>query len=53
MMPTMISMKLGIVLTPAIGWSMCFFIGSIMWGGAFALFNSQLPSESQIIKGLL
>jgi Family of unknown function (DUF6789) len=45
--------NLGIAATPLLGWVMHFFIGTIIWGGLFAIFNPALPSKSQVVKGII
>ena len=52
MMADMAAQNMGIAKNVAIGWVMHFGIGSIAWGGAFAVLNEHLPSQSQIIKGI-
>src|SRR3974377_2143805 len=39
---------------PAIaGWVGHFAIGTVLWGGMFALLNSLIPGSSQIVKGIV
>ncbi len=44
---------MGMPATPALGWVLHFFIGSIVWGLAFAFLFSRLPGASAVIKGLV
>lgn len=37
---------------PVIGWILHFVIGTLVWGIAFALFNSVLPGTGQVAKGI-
>ncbi len=53
MLSDMAAMKMGITPNIAIGWVMHFVIGAIAWGGAFAVFNKVLPSNSQMKKGIV
>lgn len=41
----------GLPASPAIGWIMHFFIGSIMWGLIFAATASMWPGSSYLAKG--
>ncbi|UJF17071.1 hypothetical protein L0B53_03820 [Vibrio sp. SS-MA-C1-2] len=52
MMSTMISMKLGIIESPIIGWIMHFGVGTVAWGGAFAVFYHVLPTANKVSKGI-
>jgi hypothetical protein len=45
--------QMGISSTPVIGWVMHFGIGAFAWGGAFAIFNTALPGNGQLTKGLV
>ncbi len=39
---------------PAIsGWAAHFAIGTVLWGGMFAAFNSLIPGSAQIVKGIV
>ncbi len=53
MTSTMVSDKLGIEPNVVIGWVMHWGIGSVLWGGIFALANNILPGKSQLQKGLV
>ena len=53
MLADMAAQNIGIEPNLAIGWVMHFVIGSIAWGGAFAVLNELLPSQSQIVKGII
>ncbi|HUV33243.1 MAG TPA: DUF6789 family protein [Devosiaceae bacterium] len=35
-----------------VGWLAHFMIGTVAWGGAYALINSSLPSDSHWVKGV-
>ena len=52
MMSTMAAEKMGTEVNLMIGWIMHFVIGSVAWGGAFAVLNGVLPGRSQVIKGI-
>ncbi len=52
MMADMAAQNMGIAQNAAIGWVMHFGIGIVAWGGAFAVLNSKLPGESQVVKGI-
>lgn len=52
MMADMVSLQMGLKPNIVIGWVMHFGIGSVAWGGAFAIFNRILPSSSQVMKGI-
>jgi hypothetical protein len=47
----MLSAMMGVPATA--GWGIHFMIGTILWGGAFALFNSQIPGGTQVTKGIV
>ncbi|GHB05048.1 hypothetical protein GCM10009069_29490 [Algimonas arctica] len=36
----------------ALGWVMHFVIGTVAWGGGYALLYKILPSDSSVIKGI-
>jgi hypothetical protein len=36
-----------------LGWAAHFMIGTVLWGGAFALLNSRIPGASQLAKGVV
>lgn len=36
-----------------VGWIGHFVIGTIVWGGGFAILNSYIPSNNEIIKGIV
>lgn len=52
MIANMVAQKMGIAPTMAIGWAMHFMIGTVVWGGAFSIFNGILPGSSQVKKGM-
>ena len=39
--------------TPLMGWVMHFMIGSIVWGGLFALLHDSIPGGSTIMRGIV
>lgn len=39
--------------TPAMGWLMHFMIGTVVWGGLFALFQDRIPGSNAVIRGIL
>jgi len=47
----MLSAMMGTPL--AMGWVAHFMIGTIVWGGLFAVANSVIPGKSQTVKGIL
>jgi len=47
----MLSMMMG--MTAIMGWVAHFVIGTIAWGGIFALANDSIPGGSQIGKGVV
>lgn len=49
----MVAQKTGMAVNSTLGWIMHFALGSIVWGGAFAVFNASLPSDSQLMKGII
>ena len=53
MISTMAAQKMQTEPNIVIGWVMHFIIGSIMWGGAFAVLNNFLPSNNQVTKGII
>ena len=53
MMANMAVQKMGMEPNMAMGWVMHFMIGSIAWGGAFAVLNDILPPKTQIKKGIM
>ena len=53
MMADMAAQKLGMEPNLAVGWVMHFMIGSVAWGGAFAVLNDILPAKTQRQKGML
>lgn len=53
MMSTMAAEKMGAEVNLMIGWIMHFVVGSVAWGGAFAIINGVLPGRSQAIKGIV
>ena len=52
MLSEMAAQKMGMAPNIIIGWVMHFMIGSVAWGGAFAIFNNILPGSTQISKGI-
>ena len=49
-----IKMLAGMVGAPiAVGWLAHFTIGTIAWGGAFAVLNDHVPGDNEITKGLV
>jgi hypothetical protein len=52
MMSTMAAEKMGTEVNLKLGWIMHFMIGSVAWGGAFAVLNDVLPGHSQVVKGV-
>ena len=52
MMANMAAQKMGMEPNMVIGWVMHFMIGSVAWGGAFAVFNDLLPPKTQVKKGI-
>lgn len=53
MISNMVASKLSIEPNAAIGWVMHWGIGTVLWGGAFAVLNGVLPGKSQVQKGLV
>jgi len=53
MMADMAAQKLGMEPNLVVGWIMHFMIGSVAWGGAFAVFNDIIPVKTQRKKGIL
>ncbi len=47
----MLSAMMGMPL--AIGWIAHFMIGTIVWGGIFAVANSAIPGSSQTVRGIV
>jgi len=48
-----IAMLSGMMHGPAaLGWMAHFLIGTVAWGGAFALFHDRLPGGTDIAKGI-
>lgn len=45
--------KMGTPLMPLIGWVLHFVIGTVLWGGLFAIFNNIIPTRNQISKGII
>ncbi|GAC24271.1 hypothetical protein GMES_1975 [Paraglaciecola mesophila KMM 241] len=52
MMSTMAAEKMGTQISLTTGWIMHFVLGSVAWGGAFAVFNGILPGGSQVARGM-
>ena len=42
---------LGISVMPVFAWLLHFFIGTVVWGGLFALLHTKLPGAN-VIKGI-
>lgn len=53
MMANMIAQNMGVEPNMVIGWIMHFMIGSVAWGGAFAVFNDIFPAKTQRKKGII
>ena len=43
---------LGTPAVPVVGWALHFFIGTVAWGGLFALIGSKLPGGGFVSRGL-
>ncbi len=52
MLATIVSENTGGPVNLLIGWAMHFVLGSVIWGGLFAILNKILPSKNQVIKGM-
>ncbi|MBU6445667.1 MAG: hypothetical protein KGR48_17330 [Alphaproteobacteria bacterium] len=39
--------------SPLVGWVMHFMIGSVVWGGLFALLYDRIPGGSALMKGIV
>ena len=39
--------------SPSVGWAMHFMIGSVIWGGLFALLYDRIPGGSALMKGIV
>lgn len=39
--------------TPAMGWLMHFMIGTVVWGGLFALLQDRIPGSNTVIRGIV
>lgn len=39
--------------TPMMGWAMHFMIGTIVWGGLFALLHDRIPGGSTVVRGVV
>ena len=53
MMSVMAAQKMGMETNMMVGWVMHFMIGAVAWGGAFAVLNNILPTQNQMIKGII
>ena len=53
MMAVMAAQKVGMETNMMIGWVMHFMIGAVAWGSAFAVLNNILPTQNQMIKGII
>lgn len=47
----MLSEMMGV--SAAMGWVIHFVIGTVMWGGGFALVNQLIPGSNQVVKGIV
>ena len=52
MLTVMAHGMLGTPATPAVGWALHFFIGTVLWGGLFALIGNRLPGSGPLSRGL-
>ncbi len=52
MLADMAAQNMGVAKNMIIGWVMHFGVGSVVWGGAFAVLNEHLPGKTQSIKGI-
>lgn len=52
MMSDMAAQQMGMAPNIMVGWVMHFMIGTVAWGGAFAVLNNRLPGTGQVIKGI-
>lgn len=39
--------------TPMMGWAMHFMIGTVVWGGLFALLHDRIPGGSTVVRGVV
>lgn len=53
MLAMMAHQKMGLPVTPAIGWLLHFIIGTILWGLAFAALYQYIPGKKAWLKGIL
>jgi len=53
MLTTMAHQKMGMPATPVVGWMLHFFIGTIVWGLAFAALYNVIPGGKAWLKGIL
>ncbi len=53
MLADMIAQNMNMKPNLAIGWVMHFMIGSVAWGGAFAVLNDKLPGNTQVKRGIV
>lgn len=40
-------------VSAAMGWIIHFLIGTIIWGGGFAVINGLIPGGNQVVKGII
>jgi uncharacterized protein DUF6789 len=53
MLATMVSEKMGVEKNLIFGWVMHFMMGSVLWGGLFAIFHKLFPTENPLLKGMV
>ena len=53
MITNMVAEKTGTQTNMMVGWVLHFVIGSVAWGVAFSVINDLLPSNSQVVKGVI
>lgn len=53
MITNMAAQNMGMEPNIVLGWVMHFMIGSVVWGGAFAVLNDALPPKTQLKKGIV
>lgn len=39
--------------SPLVGWAMHFMIGSLVWGGLFALLQNRIPGGTTVVRGVV
>ncbi|MDA3914059.1 DUF6789 family protein [Oleiagrimonas sp.] len=52
MLAGMAHKQMGLAASPVVGWLGHFFIGTVVWGIAFALLYQVLPGKTALAKGL-